>query len=70
MLSFDSMSKERKIQKDKVQSEKEWEQFGKYKTNTKIQSALLDAMEKKNTKLEGVLYCIIFVFSVYLLFGI
>jgi len=43
------MSKERKIQKDKVQSVKEWK-------NTKIQSEYLEAMEKypKNTKIQSV----------------
>ena len=41
MLFFDEMSKERKIQKDKEQSEKEWE-----KTKKKLKSAFLDAIEK------------------------
>ena len=49
VLFLDGMSKERKIQKDKVQSVKvEW----KNTKNTNIQSAFLEVMEKynKNTK--------------------
>ena len=53
MLFFDEMSKERKIQKDKnkKQSEKEWEKKQKY-------GAFLDAIEKykKQTKVQGVFF--------------
>ena len=58
------MSKERKIQKDKEQSEKEWEKYKNTKCifgrNRKIQ---------KNTKVQGVflsnLFCIYFVLFLY-----
>jgi hypothetical protein len=60
VLLFDGMSKERKIQRDKVQSVKEW------KNTKKIQSAFLEVMEKhqKNTKIQSVS----FVFILYFLY--
>ena len=58
VLFLDGMSKERKIQKDKVQSVKvEW----KNTKNTNIQSAFLEVMEKynKNTKIQSVFFVIL-----------
>ena len=68
MLFFDEMSKERKIQKDTEQSEKEWEK----QKNTKIQSVFLAAKDKnkKKYKVQGVffrnfwyLFCIFCIFT-------
>ena len=54
------MYKERKIQKDKAQSVKEWK-------NTKIQSAFLEVMEKykKIQKYKVYLFCIYFDFLLF-----
>ena len=57
------MYKERKIQKDKAQSVKEWK-------NTKIQSAFLEVMEKykKIQKYKVYLFCIYFDFLLFCVF--
>ena len=57
------MYKERKIQKDKAQSVKEWK-------NTKIQSAFLEVMEKykKIQKYKVYLFCIYFDFLLFFVF--
>ena len=65
VLFFDGMSKERKIQKDKVQSVKEWKNTkkykntkcifgsnGKYNKSTKIQSVFFVIWQKMQNKYE------------------
>ena len=66
MLFFDEMSKERKIQKDTEQSEKEWEK----QKNTKIQSVFLAAKDKnkKKYKVQGVFFVIFGIYFVFFVF--
>ena len=62
--SLTASLKNEKIQKDKVQSVKDWKNT---KKNTKIQIAFLDAMEKykKNTKIQGVFFIFYLYFSYF-----
>ena len=63
--SLTARLKNEKIQKDKVQSVKDWKNTHK---NTKIQIAFLDAMEKykKNTKIQSVFFIFYLYFSYFL----